>query len=310
MKILQIVPAPKTAITTLALDIQKYNKDLDFKLLYFHPKKPDDAQMKAAREGLKWADIVDAQYWKSASKIKSLFPELWADNKKKILTHYNPYNLKEELWEEYLRVFVVNSYQKSELPSAEIIPLGIDLEAFKKVPYLSNSNIINMTVSRIEGKKGVLEVAQACKELGLRLCLVGRISDSGYMNSVLKTGSVDFHQDVLEKDLLKYYHQSTLHVCNSVDNFESGTMPILEAMSCGIPVLSRLVGHVPDLYNGKNMELIRGSNEDVELIKTRITESLANWDRLNSIRDQAFRTVQDHSSKERAASYRKVYESL
>jgi hypothetical protein len=41
MKVLQIVPAPNTAITTLAKHILTNNKKkCDIKILSFHPKKP------------------------------------------------------------------------------------------------------------------------------------------------------------------------------------------------------------------------------------------------------------------------------
>jgi hypothetical protein len=90
-------------------------------------------------------------------------------SKPKILTHYNPYNLNEEKWEEYKFVCVVNNYQKSILQNALMMPLCIDTSFFK----FNRSNytiepIVNMSVNRIEGKKGVYEVAKACKELNYK----------------------------------------------------------------------------------------------------------------------------------------------
>ncbi|MBU1759384.1 MAG: glycosyltransferase, partial [Bacteroidetes bacterium] len=54
---------------------------------------------------------------------------------------------------------------------------------------------------------------------------------------------------------------------NSLFDFESGTLPILEAMACGVPVLTRNIGHVPDLFDGKNMVIREGEQNDVEDLK-------------------------------------------
>lgn len=224
MKILQITEVWPSAITRMAKQIGRHNKDVDLKLVTFHPKKPDAKEKEQIKTLWKWADLIDIQYWKSGAKIKELFPDLWK-TKKKMLTHYNPYNLLEDKWEDYTKVIVVNNYQQSVLPHAKLIPLCIDLDfyPFNRSNYTTEP-IVNMSVNRIEGKKGVIEVAQSCSDLGYRFLLVGRVSDGTYMERVKKAGGqfLEFRQSVSDEDVRKAYYDSAIHVCNSIDNFESG----------------------------------------------------------------------------------------
>lgn len=312
MKILQIVPAWPTAITVLAKQILRHNRDIDIKLVTFHPKRPDKKEIGQILDLWPKSDLIDMQYWKSGAKIKELFPDLWP-KKRKILTHYNPYNLHEDSWEDYKEVIVVNNFQKTELPNARLLPLSVDLKffSFNRSNYTTEP-IVNMSVSRIEGKKGVAEVAQACAELKYKFILVGRIADGGYMKRVQKSGGeyLDFRNNVDDNKLKIAYHQSAVHVCNSIDGFESGTLPVLESMACGLPVLSRLVGHVPDIYNGKNIHILPNQPEDIESIKENLTHMMQDRRYRIQLRLEAEQNVQERSDVTRAASYRKLYEEF
>lgn len=311
MKVVQIVPTPDSAITIQAKGISKHNTDLEIKLGIFHPKRPDKSQLANLKQLLSWADVIDAQYWKSASKVRECFPDLWKQ-KKKLLTHYNPYNLLEEKWEDYDEIIVVNSQQAAILPNAKVIPLSIDLDFFKFNPSYTNKDVVHMSVARIEGKKGVFEVATACKQLNYKFVLVGRVSDMDYVNRVKAAGGkmIDFRQNVPDRDLKNSYFEAALHLCNSIDNFETGTLPVLEAMASGVPVLSRKVGHVPDLYDGENIALMDCQEGDQERITAYIKELMEDRPRRLRMREKAAETVKSRDHRPRAAAYRKIYEAL
>lgn len=253
IKIALITDTNQSAIWRLAAAL-KYD-GITYKSTSFHPKKPSPEQIQKVQELFAWADIVHIQYWKTGAKIRSMFPQMWG-TKRKILTHYNPYNLHEEQWQDYVQLVVVNKTQQKELPQAKLIPLCTDAEFFKFNPNYTPENVVNMTVNRIEGKKGVKEVAEACNELGYKFLLVGRVSDPKYVEMITKLNNVEFKPGVTEDQLRSCYYRSAVHVCNSVPNFESGTLPILESMACGVPVISRNVGHVPDIYNKENLVLL------------------------------------------------------
>lgn len=166
-----------------------------------------------------------------------------------------------------------------------------------------------MVVGRIEGKKGVREVAQICRELNYKLKLVGRVSDLDYMRQVMTIGgdSLEFIENASEEKLREVYYESTVHICNSIDNFESGTLPVLEAMACGVPVLTRNVGHIPDLYNGKNMIVRKGKTEDIEDLKKELKALMENNDLLLRLRESAFKTIKNRNDRKMARQFSKLY---
>lgn len=312
MKVLQIVPAENTAITTLAVNIMNHNKGkCDIKILTFHPKKPSASEISMLRKSWGWADLIDVQYWKSGAKVKELYKNLW-NTKPKVLTHHNPYNLHEEKWDDYKEVIVVNNYQKSELPKSRLVPLCVDMDFFNFGSSYANDKSVNMVVNRIEGNKGVLEVAIACRELGYKFNLVGRVSDGTYMNAVTKEGgpTLDFKNGVSDQAVRQSYYDSSIHVCNSKDNFEAGTLPMLEAMACGTPVLSRLVGHVPDIYNGHNICLNKAEKSDKESLKILLGELMEDESRRLKMREIARDSIKHRTSSWRAEEYLRIYKSL
>lgn len=311
MKILQISPTPKSAISIVSKGISRNLKDIEFKLCCFHPKRPGAEDIAEAKKLLKWADVVDCQYWKSGSKMRETCPNEWA-SKPKILTHHNPYNLFEESWDDYKVIVVTNSYQLSQLPKARMIPLGVNLDFFQFNENYTKEKVVEMTVGRIEGKKGVEEIAIACQRLKYKFVLVGMVSDPKYLDLVLKEGKgiIDFRRDASDKVLLRSYYESAVHVCNSIDNFETGTLPILESMATGVPVLARNVGLVPDINNGKNLRLMDFGNFEIDKITESLRELMEDYDARVAIRNEAKKSIQARSDVHRAKDYAKLYKEV
>jgi len=308
MKIVIVCDKKKSAIHRLSLPIQKHNPHLKIKILPFHPKRPDLDQLEAAPKLIEEADLVHIAYWKSSKKLDETFPDL-LKGKPKILCHYNPYDVDKENWSKNDAVVVGNSTIHNKIPYAHLIPYGIDLDFFEFNRDYTEDKVVLMVVARIEGKKGVREVAQVCKKLGYKFVLVGRISKMGYFKEVEKIG-VEFHQDVPEEELKKLYYQSAVHVCNSIDDFESGTLPILEAMACGVPVLTRNVGHVPDLYDGKNMIVRNGAPDDIEDLEKELEGLMGSRIQRSKIRGHAWQTVKNRNDKKMAREFGKLYYSV
>lgn len=223
MKILQFTPVWPSAITTCCRLIGRHSRH-EIKLFTFHPKRPDKKEIEQAEKWWSWADLIDVQYFRTGQCLRRHLPHLW-DKKKKIISHYNPYSLNEEDWKDYAAGVVVNSYQKSVLPDCHVIPLCIDLDfwTFNRKAYTLEP-VVNMCCARIESKKGVAPVGQACKELGYKFLLVGRISDGAYFERVKKVSgsALEFRNGVSDDEVKKAYYQSAVHTCNSIPFFESG----------------------------------------------------------------------------------------
>lgn len=310
LKVICVVDKEGTALDRLAKGVKLYNTNLNYKVIAVHPKRPDASQLAEFEKEAIDADIIDAQYFRTIEKLRTIFP--WLKDKKTILTHNNPYSIEESDWNTYSKVVANNKtiYKRlSQITNAplEYIPITLDAEFWTfNDNWEPNTNVI-MVANRIESKKGVLPVALACKSLGINLQLVGAVSDQEYFLKVLETGVVRFHEQITDEKLKELYYKSSLHICNSVDNFESGTMPILEAMLCGVPVITRNIGHVPELDSGENMIIHKGSPEDVEAIATLIHDTLADKKKLVDLRDNGWNTAKSRSNERRAYMYQKLY---
>lgn len=312
MRVAIFHPKVDSAIERLIRPIVKYNPQFQIEVAQIHPKRNEADQLFRAQELLKWADIVDIHYWKSGEILKQSFPNEFAA-KPKVLCHFNPYDLKNQDWQKEYDITVVgNNQMQTVLPWARLIPYGIDLDFLDFNEEYIPEKIVIMVVNRIEGKKGVCEVATACRELGYQLNLIGNVSKEDYMREVMAAGgeNIKFFENVTDQQLKDYYRGSAIHVCNSVDDFESGTLPILEAMAIGVPVLTRNVGHVPDLFDGSNMKVRFGKSDDVSDLKESLKTLMENPDVQKNIREAAWRTVKNRSDKKMARQFGKIYYDL
>lgn len=313
-KVVALVDKEGTALDRLAKGVAKYHDNLDYQVLDVHPKRPDPMQLARLAHAARDADIIDAQYYRSLYMLREKFA--WLKDKKTILTHNNPYAIEEQAWNDVDLNVGNNQYiykrlgEITEQP-VEYIPLTVDTDFWTFNPdWEPNKNVI-MVANRIESKKGILEVAIACAELNLHFILVGAISDMNYFQAIMATtGNVEFHEQISDEALRDLYHRSTIHVCNSVDNFESGTLPILEAMLCGVPILTRPVGHVPDIYNKENMVLLNGPSNDVLGIQAKLLEMISDKKRLGDLRDKAWQSAKVRSFERRAYMYQKLYRQV
>lgn len=302
--VLIVTDKKNSAIWRLAKGVETNLPHLSIRVIAVHPKRPDPEQINNYNEGVKWADVIDYAYWKSAVALLDKFP----NNKPKILQHHNPYNLHESDWSQFKKIVVNNKSMQNDLKGSILIGNTIDLNLFKyQREYPENSKTIIMVAARIESKKGILEVAQVCKELNYKLLLVGSISDPDYFNKIMTTGIVDFRENIPDGELVKCYHQAAIHICNSVDNFESSNNPVLEAMATGVPVITRRVGVVPDIYNGFNMIVRKGQPEDISDLKTEIVNLMNDLPKRKNIREDAWKTVKTRGNYRRAIEYERLY---
>ena len=308
MKILLVAEKEGTAIHRLSVALAKSAPWHDFRIVCVHPKRPSPEQIRDFTIGSDWADIIHFQYWKTAEMLKSMFNI----SKINILTHHNPYDLERSAWESYNEVAVFNTYQQQHLKrSSKIIRHAVDLDfwAYPKEGEHQKIYHVNMVANRIEGKKGVREVAQVVHELGLRMSLVGSVSDPTYFAQMMdKYGeNIDFFEKIPDEQLRQIYYNSMIHVCNSIDNYESGTMPILEAMACGTPVLTRKIGHVPDTFNGRNMIVRQGQPEDIEDLRTNIKTMIEDPATLKDLAREGRSSLRYSGLEIYAREYSKLY---
>lgn len=311
MKVAIVIDKEGTAIDRLARMTVRAADWHAYRIVPVHPKRPSEEQLNAFEQAMQWADVIDFRYWKSAEMLRAHY----AIRKPCLLTHYNPYDLNQKQWSEYQANVVVNKEQQMILKHAStLVPLPIDLDYWEYQPHETDNHEFDliMVANRIEGKKGILPVAKLAGEKGYRMALVGSVSDPNYMDEVLKAGNgnVKPFLKITDEDLMRLYHRSIIHVCNSQDNFESGTMPILEAMACGTVVLTRRVGHVPDLFNGRNMAVRKSTQDDTNELDAMIQELLKDPAYRLEMAQEARSSIRSRHLDIYARSYSKLYHKV
>ncbi len=312
LKVVSVVDKHGTALDRLARGVAKYHDNIEYVVCDVHPKRPDDRQLCEFEAAARSADIIDFQYFRTAEMLLEHYD--WLKDKKLVLTHNNPYSIFESKWEPYT-VVANNLKMKADLEehtgrSIEHIPLASDTDFWTYNLDWQPSKRVLMVANRIESKKGIAQVAKACADVGLTFVLVGNVSDRNYFGEVIQAKNVEFHENVTDEQLRDLYYKSAVLVCNSVDNFESGTLPILEAMLCGTPVLTRSVGHVPDLFNGENLKINESDNEDIDNLKRLLAGMLSDTKGLEAQRASAWNTAKNFNFERRAWLYQKLYRSL
>lgn len=309
MKVLIVSDKIGSAIDRIAKMIQAELPHLAISVCQVHPKRPDERQLAYFAAMAKDADIIDFEYWKTAEMLLAKFP-LMTKGRRTILAHHNPYDLKRADWSKYDVLLAKNREIFKILDDSRYTHIPVDLKQFTfGTDYHPENKMVLMVAARIEAKKGILEVAKACKDLGYKFTLVGTVSDQAYFDEIESVG-VDFVTGLSNAELLEYYHKATVHVCNSDDNFESGTMPILEAMASGCPVLTRSIGHVPDFFDGKNVSVRWGKRDDMEDLMNALRGLVEDEKKLREMREDAFVTVLNYSASRMAWFYEKLYWEL
>lgn len=313
LKIVSVVDKTDSAIDRLAKGMARFNDNISYIVCDIHPKRSSPEQLERFEREARDADIIDMQYFRSAFLLLARYP--WLADKKKILAAHNPYSITESDWNEYDYVVANNQdiYKRlGDITTAPIELIGntIDTDFWTYGQDWEPNNHVIMVSARIEAKKGILPVAIACGDAGLHLDLVGSVSSPAYMDEIMATGAVTFHEKISDEALRDLYHASTIYMLNSVDNYESSNQGLLEAMITGVPVLARNVGIAPELNNGENMVIHEGDPEDVGALTELLTDMMNDKKHLGELRDKAQGTAKVRSHERRAYQYQMLYRKV
>ncbi|MDP3385812.1 MAG: glycosyltransferase [Eubacteriales bacterium] len=153
-----------------------------------------------------------------------------------------------------------------QMKHVEVIPLGVDPDHFR---YLENNmraqlvealerrsgdTRIVLFVGRIARYKGIRELIDAMSGLPENYCLVMVSGDNTddieeYAASKNMSGRLLIHRKVSYDDLPKYYSAADVLCMPSTDNGEAFGLVAIEAMSCGVPVITTELGTGTSYHN-------------------------------------------------------------
>lgn len=310
MNILQIVDSKGWAIDRLSRLIVRYNPQFNWRTIYVHPREVE-AHVAEVKDSLAWADVVDLQYWNTARQLLDLIPEL--HQKKTILSHHNQKDLLSASWESITSHVAHTELSGQKLaaegyPNVHIIPYGIDLDFFR---YNDKYDPAGRTVGycgRITPWKGLKELARACFELDYRLLFMGKMDKRDYWESIPEEhrAHIDFsYMEAGDEDRVKFYHELTIYAGNSNDGREEGTQGLLEAMACGVPVLTTPAGMAADIIDDRQNGWITPYG-DYEALKENLQELMDDAAVREDIRKKAWQTIKIFTEERMAWEFSKV----
>jgi colanic acid/amylovoran biosynthesis glycosyltransferase len=148
----------------------------------------------------------------------------------------------------------------------ELIRNGIDLSRFRPAPRSPDGPFSILAVARLVEKKGLALLIQACRELrdrGLEFhCeIVGKGAQRAQLERLIREWNLSAHVSLVgplpQQEIVDRYHRAHVLVLPCIvgedGNRDGLPVSIVEALACGLPVISTDVTGIPEaVHDGRN----------------------------------------------------------
>ena len=196
-------------------------------------------------------------------------------------------------------------YDKFEKQPSYVISDGIDLDLFKmedrnkyknldnrtiKIGWTGNSKFEDNKGNDLKGLKSIIEPA------------INELQNEGY-NITLEVADRNIKL-IPHNEMPKYYNNIDIYVCAS--RTEGHPDPVLEAMACGIPIISTDVGIVPELFGPKQTEFIINRTKDE--LKEKIIKLINNKELMFQLSEENLQNIKNWSWENKANMFKKFFD--
>lgn len=197
-----------------------------------------------------------------------------------------------------------NIYSQFEKKPSYVIADGVDLDLFKKkdnknddinnkkivIGWTGNSKFADENDDDLKGLNKVIKPA------------VEELIKEGY-NVELKIADRNIKL-IPHNEMPDYYNEIDIYVCAS--RTEGTPNPVLEAMACGIPIISTDVGIVPEVFGNKQKEFIIERNKDD--LKQKIKTLIENNTILEQLSNENLNQIQEWSWENKAKLFKDFFD--
>ncbi len=198
-------------------------------------------------------------------------------------------------------------YDNFEKKPSNVISDGVDLELFKMtninkykaednrtiiIGWCGNSKFVDDKDDDLKGLNRIIKPA------------IEELKNEGY-NVELEVADRNINF-IPHNQMREYYNRIDIYVCAS--RTEGHPAPVLEAMACGVPVISTDVGIVPEVFGKKQKEFIIERSKDD--LKNKIINILKNKKVLKELSEENLQQIQKWSWQNKAELYRKFFEEV
>ena len=197
---------------------------------------------------------------------------------------------------------------RKQNPNTYWIPWGINQKKYQY--YFGEPQKTVGFVGRIIEHKRYHEIQKAAFEAKIRFVGTGYIEQREYFQ---KNKGIEIIKDYEWVNLLPevqmpgFYNRLGIFVCLSRSHFETGPLPVLEAMACGVPVISTPVGWAKD-WATHNEDIIFINEEDVWKLSDFIKQLWDNGRMRRKLRDNAMKLVSGFTIEKYAENFKRIYE--
>jgi glycosyltransferase involved in cell wall biosynthesis len=201
-----------------------------------------------------------------------------------------------------------------------VVPVGVDPELFRPIPGVARipGRLVTTASADVtmKGLRYLLEaVAKLRTERDISLVVIGRKKEGGRSAETIDrlglTDIVSFVSGVSEERIYELYSESELAIVPSL--YEGFSLPAIEAMSCGVPLVSTTGGALPEVVGNDNETAFLVTPGDSEALAARIRTALDDADLRARVGAQGRQRVIDnwswkHTAHKTLEQYRALLE--
>lgn len=198
-----------------------------------------------------------------------------------------------------------------------IVPVGVDIELFTPLPDVAVvPGRLVTTASADVTMKGLKYLLEAVAKLrterdDVHLVVIGRRKPGGASDAAIKAlgleDHVEFVTDVPERRIIELYSEAEMAVVPSL--YEGFSLPAIEAMACGAPLVGTTGGAVPEVIGEDGDTAMVVPPGDSEALAAKIRWGLEQDDLRGTIGVRGRRRIIDrwswkHTAEKTAEQYR------